>query len=413
MGSMAQVRDVQEENDRYPLPLFIFLSLLTGWVILPLVIDPASGLTAAARIALPFLLAVHLIAHWRSIAWIGDKKRWLLYAAAQSLLVFAFSFLSGNPSVWSVLFIWLIGETIGLLDRPGAVAMSLLLYGVVGIATLFVVTDQETALSWLGAVLPTATFVAVIVVLYKRQVAAREEAQRLVLALEAANRQIADYAERVELLTLANERQRLARELHDTLAQGMAGLVLQLEATNSHLAAGRYERAQTIVQDIMARARVTLADARAAIDDLRTREAPARLDQRVEKCCRRFQEESGLACHWQVDLGVDKGQLTFDQQEQLERILSEALANVRRHAQATAVQVDVAANGGTLTLHVRDNGRGFDLEQTPDQGHYGLRGLRERARILAGTLEVNSAPGAGTTILLTIPLRPVAEGRLS
>src|SRR5207253_8922753 len=100
------------------------------------------------------------------------------------------------------------------------------------------------------------------VALYMKEVQARHQAQALLRDLAAAQAQVA-------ALTLASERQRMARELHDTLAQGLAGLILQLEAVDAHLAGERPERASAIVRQAMGRARSTLSDARAAIDDLR------------------------------------------------------------------------------------------------------------------------------------------------
>src|SRR5690606_37880015 len=90
--------------------------------------------------------------------------------------------------------------------------------------------------------------------------------------LETAHRQLAAYAAQVESLTLSNERQRMARELHDTLSQGVAALVLQLEAANAHLQNGRHDRAAGIIDLSLRRARNTLAESRAAIDDLRLAE---------------------------------------------------------------------------------------------------------------------------------------------
>jgi len=91
----------------------------------------------------------------------------------------------------------------------------------------------------------------------------------LLAELESANRQLTEYAARVEDLTIAAERQRMARELHDTLSQGLAGLILQLEAADAHLAADRPERARGILEQSMEKARGTLKEARQVIDDLR------------------------------------------------------------------------------------------------------------------------------------------------
>ena len=278
-----------------------------------------------------------------------------------------------------------------------------MLYGLLGSAALFAITDAATAVEWLGAMLPTTIFVGLVVVLYKRQVEAREQAHQLVAELEQANRQISAYAERVEELTLANERQRMARELHDTLSQDVAGLVLQLEAVNAHLNAGRNARAQAIVQQAMARARSTLRTARAAIDDLRARDAGVRLSERLDALCGRFRAEREVACDVTVEAGIWDASLPMALQEHLERILSEALTNIGKHARATHVTVDVQAKADTLTLRVEDNGVGFEATQLPQTGHYGLHGLHERARLLGGILRIQSARGAGTTIMLEMP----------
>ena len=109
-------------------------------------------------------------------------------------------------------------------------------------------------------------FVLVYVLLFMRQLHARAE-------LQEAHTQLAEYAQQVETLTLEAERQRMARELHDTLAQGLAGLVLQLEALEASLERGKTGQALQIVGQARERARTTLADARRAIDDLRATSA--------------------------------------------------------------------------------------------------------------------------------------------
>jgi two-component system, NarL family, sensor histidine kinase YdfH len=231
----------------------------------------------------------------------------------------------------------------------------------------------------------------------------------LVAELAAANRQISAYAQEVERLTLAQERQRMARELHDTLAQGVAGIVMQLEAANAHLSAGRYERAQTIVQESMNRARLTLAEARAAIDDLRVQDTPVGLRQWLATYARRFQADTGLICRWQLAWAGLENQLRAAQEETLTRIIIEAFSNSAQHAQATAVSADLRLDDATLILTLRDDGQGFNPHQPPQPGHYGLRGLRERVQLLNGTLTIDSAPGQGTTILATIPLDSIEK----
>ena len=186
----------------------------------------------------------------------------------------------------------------------------------------------------------------------------------------------------------------MARELHDTLAQGVAGLVLQLEAVKAHLAAGRNERAAAIIDQALGRARSTLADSRAAIDDLRA--VAADLGEAVREKIDRFTQATGIPCT--LELTMSAGHAAADVSDHALHVLSEALANVARHAQATQVTVRLLLQDHQLTLEVCDNGQGFDAAQPVDAGHYGLLGMRERARLSGGTLTIASAAGEGTCV---------------
>ena len=233
-----------------------------------------------------------------------------------------------------------------------------------------------------------------------RQLTARAESQKLLEELQEAHAQLAEYAQQVETLTLEAERQRMARELHDTLAQGLAGLVLQLEALEASLERDNMQQALNITGQAKERARTTLADARRAIDDLRSTDAATA--EAVSREVERFTTATGIPCR--LDLPP---QLNVSQRrgEHLLRFVSEGLANVASHAQATQVWLSLAEEDSRLQIQIRDNGRGFDPHDTVAAGHYGLLGLRERARLAGGELAVASEPGAGTTLSLTLPLQ--------
>jgi NarL family two-component system sensor histidine kinase YdfH len=220
--------------------------------------------------------------------------------------------------------------------------------------------------------------------------------------LESAHRQLADYAARVEDLTLLNERQRLARELHDTLAQGLAGLILQLEAVDKQLAHARVERAQDIVQQAMGRARLTLTDARRAIDDLRLGEPTSgSLAEAVRLEADRFTAATGIPC--EVEL-APPSLISNALRDHVFRAVTEGLTNVARHAHARHAWVRLAEADGGLEIEVRDDGVGFDPTVARSR-HYGLVGLRERAQLVGGSLDVKSALGQGTTITLRLPIK--------
>lgn len=218
-----------------------------------------------------------------------------------------------------------------------------------------------------------------------------------------ANRQLEQYAAQVQELTLTNERQRMARELHDTLAQGLAGLILQLEAADSHLTRGNTERAQAIVEQAMTRARTTLADARRAIDDLRASEdTPRDVAHVIRAEAENFRETTGIAVTLEM---AQMPALDTNVKETILSTIREGLTNIARHAHARNVWIRVVLEGNAVCVTVRDDGSGFDAERAQAaNGHYGLLGLRERAQLVGGELNVSSTEGNGTTLVLRVPL---------
>jgi NarL family two-component system sensor histidine kinase YdfH len=217
--------------------------------------------------------------------------------------------------------------------------------------------------------------------------------------LSAASRQIAD-------LTRLAERQRLARELHDTLSQGLVGFKLQLEAIDALLTRHQANQAQEIVRQAMSRIQQTLIEARGAIDDLRKMPV-APIIEAVQEMVQRFTTATGIAC--QVDLTVLEA-LPVSFHESLLRVIGEGLTNIARHARAQQVWIRASRANELIHLELRDDGAGFDLATyEPQPGHYGLLGLRERARLLGGELKIQSTPGAGTRIDFAFPAPPGIE----
>ena len=242
-------------------------------------------------------------------------------------------------------------------------------------------------------------FIAIYVILYSRQAEATAQARALLSDLEAANRQLSEYTTRVENLTIAAERQRMARELHDTLSQGLAGLILQLEAVDAHLANARTDRARTILQQTMEKARGTLADARRAIDDLRTT-TPNNLEAAVRQEVERFTTATGIPCTLNIEIATGQPEAIV---ETAIRAVAEGLTNIARHAHARNVKLQLKSSNNALDLELCDDGIGFDLRAV-QAGHYGLLGMRERVRLAGGRLDVNSEVGKGTQLVIRFPL---------
>jgi len=271
--------------------------------------------------------------------------------------------------------------------------------------SLLQISGWNTSGPLLLTTVPMVIFVVIYVTLYMRQNEAREHAQALANELETANRQLAEYAAQVEDLTIANERQRMARELHDTLSQGLAGLILQLEAADAHLTNNRNDKAQSIIGNAMEQARVTLADARRAIDDLRQPSLDD-LDSALLREMDRFTDATGIPVQYQ---SVQIPPLSDSTKEILIRTLAESLTNIAHHAQAQTVEVNVEIKDKGLLLTIKDDGIGFDASSIPS-GHYGILGIKERVRLVNGTFDIQSGNGKGTILKIEMPLSHLSVG---
>jgi signal transduction histidine kinase len=203
------------------------------------------------------------------------------------------------------------------------------------------------------------------------------------------------------------ERNRIAREIHDTLAQGFVGVSVQLELTAHLLAQSHVPEARQQVDRTRDLVREGLADARRSIWDLRATGAQATLPARLTHLA---EQSSTLRLKVEANIGGTYRALTPSLENEVLRIAQEALANAVRHSQATRATIDLRYHPNELTLTVTDNGVGFQATDAtlPTKGHFGLQGMRERTQQIAGTLNVESSPDSGTKVTLHVPL---ANGR--
>ena len=384
-----------------------FFFLLVTVVLAGVAIAEVRGmpdLRAPARL-IPFalLMTLHIALYWLSPRFANTFRRTLMYLVVQTVLVFIITQFPRDFSIIIGLYSALLGIAVGMLREKRRIALAVVIWFGLATLNLVLILGFSSILTWVMFAPPLTFFVLVYVVLYGRQVAARDHAQSLLRELEVAHRELSEYATRVEDLTLVAERQRMARELHDTLAQGVAGLILQLEAVDSHLAAGRATRAQEIVQQAMARARATLAEARQAIGDLRKQSfSLTDLVSELREETERFTTATGISCALDLRLPASFPNTLC---EHALRVVAEALANIARHAQAHHAWVSGIETEDFLEIQIRDDGIGFDPAAAVTQpGHYGLIGMRERARLAGGTLTIDSAPGTGTRLVLCLPL---------
>lgn len=378
----------------------IMMIVLVGMYIQALYTTP--GVRAPARL-IPFtgLMLIHITLHWYSYYLTIRPQLSLPYLIVQGVLVSILAAVSNNVGLSFGLYFALIGEAVGIVRDRRITVIAVVVYLAL---TLYTLIPQ---LGWSGisagalTVVPITVFIITYVVMYQRQLEARYRIESLLSELEVAHQQLSEYAVRIEDLTLAAERQRMARELHDTLAQGLAGLILQLEAASSHLADHNTARTAAILEQAMMRARQTLAEARQAIDDLRSeRPASGDLVAAMQYEVGRFTNATGIPCTLQID-GLAGLPVTVC--EHIARIIAEGLTNVALHARASAVTLSARRRDGRIELELKDDGSGFDARPDAAQkGHYGLIGMRERARLIGGVLTVESTPGAGTIVRLSI-----------
>jgi signal transduction histidine kinase len=219
-------------------------------------------------------------------------------------------------------------------------------------------------------------------------------------SLEEANQKLTNYAQTLEDLAVSKERNRIAQELHDTLSHTLSGLSVQLETMKAY-----WE-----VDPLTARKRLdkSLAAARSGLDETRRilmalRARPLE-DMGLAPAIRQLAEEAasrtGLAL--EMEIAENLPVLSPDIEQCLYRVAQEAITNVLKHARAKKLTVRLETKENKVTLTVRDNGAGFDLQNGNGVKHFGLLGMQERAAFVKGELKISSQPGAGTSIQLTI-----------
>jgi signal transduction histidine kinase len=216
--------------------------------------------------------------------------------------------------------------------------------------------------------------------------------------LAQANQQLASYANALEQLTISRERNRLAREFHDTLAHTLSAVAVQLEAVNT-LWQPDPAKAHSMLVDSLAATRTGLNESRRAIQSLRaTPLEDMGLSLAIKQMARSVAERNGLILDLQLpDEIVGIGP---DNEQNIYRIAEETLHNVTQHARAKHVWVDLVRDDHKLTLTIRDDGLGFNLDNAIITDRFGLRGMRERAEAIGAQILIESQPDQGTTVQL-------------
>ena len=229
-----------------------------------------------------------------------------------------------------------------------------------------------------------------------------------------ANEQLQQYATTLEELSISRERNRLARELHDTLAHSLSALTVQLEAVSA-LWDSRPERARRMLDQASETARTGLAESRRALQDLRA--SPLQdlgLILAVRELAEAAAKRSGAQLELSLPDRLDRCPSPIVEQG-VYRIAQETLENVIRHAGARTIRVSLEQTSTEMTLAIVDDGQGVDLDALEIAGaaaddRFGIRGMKERAALIGGRFEISSQAGQGTSVRLTAPIEGQEDG---
>ncbi len=244
----------------------------------------------------------------------------------------------------------------------------------------------------------TAIYIVVGYMITRLMAAQREQRS----ALARANATLAQYASTLEQLTVSRERNRLARELHDTLAHTLSGMAVELEAVRTLWTADP-PQAHKLLDHSLAVTRSGLTETRRALQALRAEPLEdLGLVLAVRHMAESITAQAGLALAWHGPGDRTPVQLSADAEQCVYRVAQEALYNAAKHARARQVTVRWGQQDAILTLEIADDGCGFDPSRVDANTHLGLRGMQERANMAGGRVEVTSAPGHGTTVRLCV-----------
>ncbi len=344
-------------------------------------LDPATD-----RAEVLALVAALVLWHWfllvRDRSWLERTGTGVVYWIGTAVLV---TLLLGRSEAYSILLYGLYPLSF----------ITLGFWGLVPVAVLTALVGWQLRFDGPGAWLNLfATVALALVIADVVHAEARQSEQRL-----AAMEELAATARRAGVL---EERQRLARELHDTVAQGLTSVVTHLEAAEQAVGE-RPELARTHLDTARRAAREGLGELRRSVHALRPDLlAGAPLPDALRAVADRWSADHGVPA--QVRVTGDPVPLPPDTDVALLRTVQEALANTARHARAHRVVVSLSYLGDSVTLDVDDDGVGFAGTPAPRaDGGFGLVAMRERIAAVGGRLDVESVPGEGTTVAAEVP----------
>lgn len=335
--------------------------------------------------------------------WLTRRSRavTIVYLGSQTALIFSLTIQPPFLDYFLLLYVILSAQAMFLLSPHRGLAWLGTFTALTAIALLYG-QGWPNAVPFVLMYAAAYIFVGSYALVVIQAETARHESQTLLAELQTAHRQLQRYADQVKTLTVIEERQRLARDLHDSVTHTLFSINFTAEAARLLLRQNPVALERPLIQ-LQTLAQSALAELRALIVQFQPLTAA---DTDLASALRRYT----ATLHEQHDLTVAlqiaaEPTLSAQQGEQILRIVQEALHNVVKHAQTPRADLALACIDGCLTVTIHDQGVGFTPEGTPATGqHFGLASMRARAAALGGSVVIDSSPGAGTHITVTVPL---------
>jgi len=326
------------------------------------------------------------------------KHKYWLYFGIQGIITFDYSVI--GPKGYETLFLGLIPvlviQSMIVYNDTIKVIITAVFFYSIFCGTIIINNGVNELFHSIPVLIIITIAIRVYSTIFFKQVKLRIQTQKVLKELELTY-------EKVEELTLVNERQRMARDLHDTLSQGLAGIIMQLEAVDANLNNNNVKRAQEIVQKSMGYARETLSDSRLVIDDLRFKVNPD-IDfiKAVETEIASFKSLSKTSIT--ADIRIES-QIPLNILKHILYIVREALNNIAKHAKAKNAVVEIIESHNQININIIDDGAGFEVKFLDKLfGHYGIVGITERIKAIHGVIKIESKRKSGTSLIIIIPI---------
>lgn len=363
-------------------------------------LDPPFGVDDAATwAAAGVFLLVHLIWGRRCVP-VATSRRHLAVAIAYAVLLAIGTAIEPSFAILQAFlypFVWSTSPS-----TRSAIVANLLI--AVAIVVGYAIREWPAGLVTGAAVAALSVGFSIALGLWVTRIAVYgEERARLLEELQAAQGQLAAMHRDAGV---AEERGRLAREIHDTIAQSLTGLVMVAQRTERRLAAVEGEAAASArseVELMEQMAREALTEARGLVASLAPVDQSAGLGEALRRLAAGFERETGV----RVSVEAEVAGLDRELEVVLLRCAQEGLANVRKHARASTVSIAVAGLDGEVVLDVRDDGVGPGTA-VPGEGGFGLAGMRDRVALVGGRIEFGAGDGGGTVLRVVVPRADVA-----